>query len=388
VTVLVRLCLVYDCLYPHTVGGGERWYRGLAERLRDEGHEVTYLTLRQWERGGRADLPGVEVVAVGPRMALYGPRGSRRILPPLVFGAGVLWHLTLRGGRYDVVHSAAFPYFSLLAAAAVRRARGYRLVVDWFEVWSDSYWREYLGRLGWVGALVQRLCARVGQRAFCLSSLHAGRLRALGLRGDLTVLRGLWAGPLDRPEPAPPEPVVVFAGRLIAEKRAPALVGAVVRAAERRPGLRGAVYGDGPDRQAVLAEIDRYGVSGIVATPGFVSSDELREALRRALCLLLPSRREGYGLVVVEAASLGVPTVTVAGPDNAAVEHVEEGVNGFVAPTAGPEDLADSIAAVAERGEELRTSTADWFSTHARELSLEASLARVQAVYGEGSARR
>src|SRR5262249_48379662 len=44
----VRICIVYDCLYPHTVGGAERWYRNLSERLADEGHDVTYLTLRQW----------------------------------------------------------------------------------------------------------------------------------------------------------------------------------------------------------------------------------------------------------------------------------------------------------------------------------------------------
>ena len=35
---------------PHTVGGGERWYRNVAERLAADGHEVTYLTLRQWDR--------------------------------------------------------------------------------------------------------------------------------------------------------------------------------------------------------------------------------------------------------------------------------------------------------------------------------------------------
>jgi hypothetical protein len=33
----VRICLVYDCLYPHTVGGAERWYRDLAERLARDG---------------------------------------------------------------------------------------------------------------------------------------------------------------------------------------------------------------------------------------------------------------------------------------------------------------------------------------------------------------
>ena len=52
----MRICIVYDCLFPYTVGGAERWYRNLAERLAAEGHEVTYLTLRQWERGERAAI--------------------------------------------------------------------------------------------------------------------------------------------------------------------------------------------------------------------------------------------------------------------------------------------------------------------------------------------
>src|SRR5690349_13606255 len=104
----MRVCLVYDCLFPYTVGGAERWYRNLAEALAAEGHEVTYLTLRQWERGPAPRIAdGVEVVAVGPRMELY-TGGRRRILPPLVFGLGVLWHLLRRGRRYDVVHTGAF----------------------------------------------------------------------------------------------------------------------------------------------------------------------------------------------------------------------------------------------------------------------------------------
>jgi glycosyltransferase involved in cell wall biosynthesis len=381
----MRICLVYDCLYPHTVGGGERWYRNLADQLVGEGHDVTYLTLRQWARGRDPGVPGVRVVAVGPRMALYGAKGTRRILPPLVFGAGVFWHLLRRERRYDVVHTASFPYFSLLAAAVLRRIGRYRLIVDWFEVWSDSYWREYLGRLGPVGGWVQRRCVRVRQRAFCLSRLHADRLRSLGLRGEVTVLRGMWAGSLDRPEPAPSRPVVLFAGRLIPEKQAPALVAAVVRAAEIRPGLRAAIYGDGPDRRAVLAEIEVHRATELVEAPGFVDGDELHDALRTALCLVLPSRREGYGLIVVEAASVGVPSVVAAGPDNAAVELIEEGVNGFVAPSASPPHLAAAILAVADAGPALRQSTADWFGTHSGELSLAPSVTRVLEVYGRSA---
>src|ERR1700750_619094 len=144
----VRICIVYDCLFPYTVGGAERWYRNLAQRLAADGHEVTYLTLRQWPRGEGGDVPGVRVVAAGPRMRLYREAGQRRIAPPLAFGAGVLWHLARHGRTYDVVHTASFPYFSLLAAAAARRAQGFQLVVDWHELWSRAYWREYLGALG------------------------------------------------------------------------------------------------------------------------------------------------------------------------------------------------------------------------------------------------
>src|SRR3954468_12819934 len=161
----MRICLVYDCLYPWTVGGAERWYRNLGERLAGDGHEVTYLTLRQWQRDQPPDVPGVRVVAVGPRMALYTPDGRRRIAPPLAFGAGGVARLVRRGRRYDVVHTASFPYFSLLAAALARPLARFRLVVDWFEVWSREYWRSYLGRIGGpVGAAVQRACARVPQR--------------------------------------------------------------------------------------------------------------------------------------------------------------------------------------------------------------------------------
>src|SRR3712207_175773 len=131
----MRVCLVYDCLFPWTIGGAERWYRALAERLAGAGHEVTYLTLRQWERDEAPRVPGVRVVPVGPRITLY-QGGRRRIGPPLVFGAGVLRHLLRHGRAYDVVHAASFPFFPLLAAAALRRRCGFRLVVDWWEVWT------------------------------------------------------------------------------------------------------------------------------------------------------------------------------------------------------------------------------------------------------------
>lgn len=366
----MRICLIYDCLFPHTVGGAERWYRNLALRLTAEGHEVTYVTLKQWGPEG-PDLPGVRVVTAGPRMGLYSGPGQRRILPPLVFGAGVLAHLLLKGRRYDVVHLASFPYFSVLAAAVARPLHRFRLVVDWHEWWTREYWREYLGRAGDVGYAVQALCAKVPQRSFCFARLTAGRLRAAGLQP--TVLEGEYAGPLTAEEPVPATDTVVFAGRHIPEKRAPAVVEAVAQV----PGVRGIVFGDGPERARVLAAIERTGAP--VTAPGFVDPDELHAALRSALCMVLPSRREGYGMIVVESAAAGVPSVVTREPDNAAVELVEDGVNGFVAESL--DDLPAAIERVRAAGPALRRSTHDWFAANARRLSLEASLDRVAEAY-------
>ncbi len=394
----MRICIVYDCLYPHTVGGAERWYRNLAERLAAEGHDVTYLTLRQWDRGERVSVAGVRVVTAGPRMALYTPDGRRRILPPLVFGLGVLFHLLRHGRRYDVLHTCAFPYFSLLAAALVRPLFAYDLAVDWFEVWSRAYWHDYLGGVGGrVGALVQRLCARAPQRAFCFSRLHAARLREEGLRGGVTVLRGLYSGGVepaetrgvdaggprgvDAGDPHAAGPTVLFAARLIPEKQVTLGVAAVALAARRIDGLRGEFLGDGPERAALHAAIAEHGLDDVVSAPGFASAETVDREMRRALCMLSPSRREGYGMVVVEAAARGTPSVVVAGEDNAATELILEGVNGTVAPRSHPQAVADAILRVHQAGPALRESTARWFAEHADELSLDSSLRTVLASY-------
>jgi glycosyltransferase involved in cell wall biosynthesis len=110
--------------------------------------------------------------------------------------------------------------------------------------------------------------------------------------------------------------------------------------------------------------------------------------MRRALCMLVPSRREGYGLVVVEAAARGTPSVVVAGVDNAATELIEEGVNGTIAARAEPEAIAAAIVRVHEAGMALRESTAEWYAENTDRLSLASSLRVVLASYAGKSADR
>nr|WP_185683292.1 glycosyltransferase family 4 protein [Novosphingobium aerophilum] len=377
----VHVCIVYDCLYPWTIGGAERVYRQLAEAHAARGIRVTYLTLRQWDAGQAPDLPGVEVIAVGPRLALYTD-GKRRVLPPLVFGLGVFWHLLRHGRRYDVVHGCSFPFFSLLATGLLSPFFRYRVAVDWIEVWTRDYWRQYLGPLGGtVGWWVQRFCAFVPQVPFALARLHAHRAEALGV-GPVTVLDGQYSGPAHVPQPAARPPLVLYAGRMIPEKRVLLLVEALALVMRDDPQVRAVLLGRGPDLERVRSRIAALGLTGQIALPGFVSNEELERLQAEAAVMVQPSEREGYGMVVVEAAARGVPVVLVAGPDNSAVELVDEGENGFVAPDPSPAALARAIGQALAGGDGLRRSVHDWYARHERRLSFASSYAAICARLG------
>jgi glycosyltransferase involved in cell wall biosynthesis len=381
----MRICIIYDCLYPWSIGGAERWYRRLAEGLAARGHQVTFLTLTQWSMQEPPQLSGITTVAVGPRMTLYS-RGRRRIFPPLRFGWGVFVHLLRFGNRYDVVHTASFPYFSLLAAGVTRFLHRFRINCDWHEVWSHDYWRSYLGKgAGHIGWLIQRLCAQVPQKAYTFSRLHASRLEGIGIRGSIGILTGEYVAGRTNPIRvlAADPPVVVYAGRMVPEKRVPLLVDAVAVARRTIPQLRAVIFGDGPERARVRERIDALALGDIVDTPGIVPEEQLADTMAGALCVVQPSSREGYGMVVVEASAAGVPAIVVAGDDNAAVELIELGRNGFVASIPDACSMSAAIVKCWRAGAGLRATTREWYAQNAARLSLQRSLDEVIDGYGQ-----
>jgi len=381
----VRIALVYDCVYPQTVGGAERWLRKLAEALGEE-HEVTYVTRRQWPPGKEPSARGVRWVGVAPGGDLYRADGRRRVLPALAFAAGVFVHFLRRRGRYDVVHCLSYPFFPLIALRIALAGRGdVRIFCEWLEYLTADYWRRYAGQLGGLaGRGAQRLCLRMSPAAFVFSDLVRSRLIEAGYSRPIYRLAGLWAGPPDRTAArggSPPAPLVLFAGRHVPDKRVTALPEAIRLARRRHPALRASIVGDGPERPRLLEQVERLGLRDAIDCPGFIGRPELDDLMTRASCLVSPSSRDGHGMVVAEAAAFGTPVVVCRHPDSAATELVSDGVNGAIAESAAAEQIADAIARVLEGGQPLRESTADWFDSHVAWLSMDASVERVREAY-------
>src|SRR5439155_5336846 len=118
--------------------------------------------------GSPPEIPRVRVATVGRGDELYA-RGRRRLSVTLGFGAAATAHLLRNGSEYDVVHTAALQ-LTPLGAAAARRRHGFRLVVDWFEVWTRAYWLAYLGpvagRAAWAA---ERVSLRIRHDAIVFS---------------------------------------------------------------------------------------------------------------------------------------------------------------------------------------------------------------------------
>lgn len=366
-----RVAVVYDCLFPLSLGGGERLYRRVAELLVDRGLSTDYITRRVWD-----DVPVTTFRLVGLRRGeIYNARGVRTALGALKFAFGVWRYFVRHRNDYDVILASALPVLTALAVRVAVAGSRTRVVADWLEVWSATKWREYSGPVaGSVAFLLQRIAARTIHDHTVDSRFTGDRLLRYHPRRPPVVLglMDLVAGGTPRLASTPP--FVVFVGRLIADKGADVIPAAVALARREIPGLRAVIVGDGPERDRILEAVTVAGLGAAIQLTGRVSDERLDEIRAAAAALVAPSIREGFGLAVAEASAWGVPAVVVAHEDNAAVDLIEEGINGFVVAPGDPAALAAGIVEAVRGGPALRRSTAEWFARARVERGLAAAL--------------
>ena len=190
------------------------------------------------------------------------------------------------------------PYFPLLAASRLRRRGGYRLVVNWIEVWTQEYWPRYAGpAIGTRMARAEGVHLTSARRRLHLPDVRrAPRGRGLPrnpgcspravCRPHRADARGAWSSSGSS----------VYAGRHVREKRVDLLVrasGARARAASR-PSARARRRRAGAANDRTVSRGGRTSTAGPDARKA-TGGRENDEAMARAACLATASEREGYG---------------------------------------------------------------------------------------------
>jgi len=321
----LRIAFVYDVVYPWVKGGVERRIYELARRLA-RSHEVHVYGYKHWGGSSSIEREGIHYHGTVHAGNLYSG-GRRSIIPPLLHSISLVSRL--RKERFDVVDCQASPY---LPAYSLRVLKEENALVTWHEFWG-GYWLDYLGLAGLAGKALERGLfsfkrhVSVSQKTR-LDLLEAGLRRPVHLvpNGiDVTLVRSV--------RPSNLESDFLFVGRLIPEKGVDFLLRALSLLKEGFPDFRATIAGDGPERKRLELLARELGIGENVTFTGFLKDyRDVIALMKGSRVFAFPSRREGFGMVVLEAMASGLPVVTVEHTMNASKYLVEDGKTGFVVP--------------------------------------------------------
>jgi len=315
-------------------GGAEVFTHEVAKRWVEQGHEVSLLTSRF------PGCPQVETVD-GVRIRRIG---------------------RLRSGS-----------FHILVQRELARLSGFDLVIDEVNTipFLTPLWRR---RLPPVITLVHQLAVDVWDSEMPRPFSWIGRWvepRLLGLYEDAPVvtisestrddlyrlgLRNVRVIPIGRDEPPylngvekENVPTFLFVGRLTPNKRPDHAVEAFRNIQERMPDARLWIVGRGPMEESLREQLPP-GAEML----GYLPRRELYERMARAHCLLVTSVREGWGMVITEANSVGTPAV---GYDVPGVrDAIRDGESGALAEAAEPIELGrEALSLLSDRCEYAST---------------------------------
>jgi glycosyltransferase involved in cell wall biosynthesis len=270
-------------------------------------------------------------------------RHMRRRIDPLQDLLGLVELVRLfRRERPAIVHanSSKAGILGRIAAVAARVPVRLFTVHGWaFKADTGPAARAYL----WA----DRLMSPLTTTTICVaeSERRAG-LQARTCRADRTVVihNGVAVGPHARTA-TPPPVTLLSVGRLRAPKDFLTLVRAVARLEPGSVRLR--IAGDGPDREALVAELARLGLDGAVELLG--TRADVAELLGAADVFVLSSDSEGMPMSVLEAMAAGLPVVATA--VGGVPELVREAETGVLVPPRDTEALAAALGALVADGE-------------------------------------
>ncbi|MGZ4534756.1 MAG: glycosyltransferase family 4 protein [Nocardioidaceae bacterium] len=172
-----------------------------------------------------------------------------------------------------------------------------------------------------------------------------------GVDTDIRVIRNALPWPVaDAPAPLDRK-VVVAAGRLAPEKGYPRLLRAFAPLAAAHPDWELHIYGEGPERAALAARIDRLGLDGRALLMGY--TDDLRGVLADASAYAMTSHSEGFPMALIEAMSVGLPPVVMDCPRGPA-EIVADGRNGRLVADGDEGGFTAALRDVVERADVRR----------------------------------
>ena len=347
----MKIAYVYDAVYPYVKGGAEKRIYEISKRLVKKGHDVHLFGMKYWNDGDIIIKNDVYLHGVCEPKELYVD-GRRSIKEAIFFARKLL--IPLMKEDFDVVDCQAFPYFPCFSAKICSSLKRTPLVITWHEVWND-YWYDYLGKKGIFGKVVERMTTHLTDKMIAVSERTKRDLEMIEVRKEIKVIQnGIDFGKIKMIEASNEETDVVFAGRLIKEKNVNILIEALNIIKKEVPDVKCIIIGDGPEKRRLEKMAYDLGLEGNIEFKGFLADhNEVISYMKSSKVFVLPSRREGFGIVALEANACGLPVITVNHKMNATCDFINNNGNGFICELS-EEEITEKIFMALDRREDMK----------------------------------
>ncbi|VTZ49082.1 Glycosyltransferase involved in cell wall bisynthesis [Methylocella tundrae] len=304
-----------------------RAFQALAERAQLRGQPNPAALLSGDEPASITPIPGIEFIPVKDS---------------LIFLSKAVW----RGAREADILILCHVRLAIIAPVVrlLRPKLPILMFVHGIEVWTrpqlpnwhyfDPWFLPAVTRVASVSAFTGATMSRVFK-------IPAGKFRLLPNAVDLL------------PEPPGPRKLegatILCVSRLSArdrKKNVDQVIRAIAKLKDLIPSLRFEIVGDGKLRAELETLAKDLGVFDKVTFLGQVEDEELNAAYARATVFAMPSSKEGFGIVYLEAWLRGLPVICSS--EGASSEVVSDGVDGFVVDP-------DDVSMIADRLHRLLT---------------------------------
>jgi glycosyltransferase involved in cell wall biosynthesis len=340
----MKIVYVSDAIYPYNKGGKEKRLFEMSTHLAAAGHDIHIYTMHWWQgKGKERTEQGVHLHAISKKYEMY--HGDRRsIKEGIMFALACFKLFTVKFDVIDVDHMPFFPVITTWVVCTLT-FRHKKFFGTWHEALSKQDWVDYMGRSGFIAAGIERFSTKLPYRISAASAQTTRQLATYHHRKKRVELiaNGIDTKLLNRVEPANVDCDVLYVGRLVKGKNVDVLIRAMEVVAKQNPDIRCIIVGHGVEK----TNLEKL-VSKLKLTEHVTIMDPLPEAtevyayMKRAKVYVLPSIREGFGIVALEALGCGTPVITVDAPANAAKDLIEDDVTGSVVAL-NPQAIAKAI---------------------------------------------
>lgn len=333
----MKICIVSEFFIPHYQGGGERRYYEIAKALIREGHTVDVISMKIHDKNEEEIFDGIKVHHIGPTIK---KPPLRSVTDFIRFSFAVFrWILS---HDYDIIDAQTYaPLIPSFLGAKIKNIPMVATIHD-VSTRGDDQWIQSSK----IATITEKILLRIPyQKIITVShSTKNALIQFWGVKEDRiqVVYNGVDLKLIEEVKIQEKyENTIIFVGRLAPHKHVDHLLKILksIKSQINNPKLL--IVGDGVERENLINLTQKYGLQNQVEFRGNLNYPELISELKKSNILALPSTREGFGMVLIEANACGIPVVAYA--SGGVMEVVKDGFNGFLVETQDIETFKEKI---------------------------------------------